>query len=67
MFAAARALQASDRPVYLSAACGGNEALRPEVESLLASDERAESFLEGQTPVPPVLPQRFQQFDRLRS
>jgi serine/threonine protein kinase/Tol biopolymer transport system component len=47
VFAAARALPASDRQAYLSAACAGDEALRQEVESLLASDERAKSFLEA--------------------
>ena len=47
VFAGARALPASDRQAYLSAACVGNEALRQEVESLLASDERAKSFLES--------------------
>ena len=47
VFAGARALPASDRQAYLSAACAGNEALRQEVESLLASDERAKSFLES--------------------
>jgi serine/threonine protein kinase len=47
VFAGARALPASDRQAYLSAACAGNEVLRQEVESLLASDERAKSFLES--------------------
>jgi eukaryotic-like serine/threonine-protein kinase len=47
VFADARALPASDRQAYLSAACVGNEALRQEIESLLASDERAKSFLES--------------------
>ena len=47
VFANARALPASDRQAYLSAACAGNEALRQEVESLLVSDERAKSFLES--------------------
>jgi hypothetical protein len=47
VFAAARALPAERRPPYLAEACGGNEALRQEVESLLASDERAKSFLES--------------------
>ena len=47
VFAGARALPASERQAYLSAACVGNEALRQEVESLLASDERAKSFLES--------------------
>jgi len=47
VFARARALPASERHAYLAAACLGNEALRQEVESLLASDERAKSFLES--------------------
>ena len=47
VFAGARALRADDRPGYLAAACGGNETLRQEVESLLSSDERAKSFLEA--------------------
>jgi len=47
VFAGARALPASDRQVYLSETCAGNEALRQEVESLLASDERAKSFLKS--------------------
>ena len=47
VFAGARALPASDRQAYLSTACASNEALRQEVESLLASDERAKSFLES--------------------
>jgi hypothetical protein len=47
VFAEARALPASDRQLYLFAACAGNQALRQEVESLLASDERAKSFLES--------------------
>ena len=49
LFAGARALPAERRPAYLAEACGGNQALRHEVESLLVSDERAKSFLE--TPV----------------
>jgi serine/threonine protein kinase len=47
VFAGARVLPASERQAYLSAACVGNEALRQEVESLLASEERAKSFLES--------------------
>jgi serine/threonine protein kinase len=47
VFAGARALPASERQAYLSAACAGSEALRQEVESLLASEERAKSFLES--------------------
>ena len=46
MFADARALPADLRAAYLAEACGGNEALRHEVESLLASDTHAKSFLE---------------------
>ena len=46
MFAGALALPAERRPAYLVEACGDNEALRQEVESLLASNERAKSFLE---------------------
>jgi serine/threonine protein kinase len=46
VFAGARALSAESRPAYLAKACAGNEALRQEVESLLASDQRAKSFLE---------------------
>jgi len=47
VFAGARALPADSRPAYLAEACAGNEALRQEVESLLASDQRAKSFLEA--------------------
>ena len=47
VFADARALPAEARAAYLTEACGGNEALRHEVESLLASDKRATSFLES--------------------
>ena len=47
VFAGARALPASERHAYLSAACAGNESLRQEVESLLSSDDRAKSFLES--------------------
>ena len=48
VFASARALPADRRPAYLAEACDGNEALRQEVESLLASDERMKkSFLEA--------------------
>ena len=47
VFAGALALPADSRPAYLAEACAGNEALRQEVESLLASDQRAKSFLEA--------------------
>ena len=46
MFADARALPANLRAAYLAEACGGNEALRHEVESLLALDTHAKSVLE---------------------
>jgi non-specific serine/threonine protein kinase len=38
-----------ERPAYLQGACGGDEALRHEVESLLANDDLASSFLESTT------------------
>src|SRR5262245_44574849 len=38
-----------ERAAFLDEACAGDEALRQEVEALLASDEHAESFI--QTPV----------------
>ena len=43
VFEGARALPADRRPAYLAERCGGDEALRQEVESLLAWDARAES------------------------
>jgi serine/threonine protein kinase/Tol biopolymer transport system component len=51
VFAGARALPADARPAYLARACAGNETLQQEVESLLASDARAKSFLESPTPL----------------
>ena len=48
VFEGARALPADRRPAYLAERCGSDEALRQEVESLLAWDDaRAESFLEA--------------------
>ena len=48
LFEGARALPADTRGAYLAERCGGDEALRQEVESLLAWDDaRAESFLEA--------------------
>ncbi|MGE5209037.1 MAG: protein kinase domain-containing protein, partial [Alphaproteobacteria bacterium] len=44
-----------ERTTYLQAACQGDEALRREVESLIASYERAENFIE--TPVFEVAPE----------
>ena len=46
VFAGVRELPAERRPAFLTEACEGNEALRQEVESLLASSERAKTFLE---------------------
>ena len=46
VFADARALPVNLRAAYLAEACGGNGALRHEVESLLESDTHATSFLE---------------------
>ena len=47
VFEGARALPADRRPAYLADRCGGDEALRQEVESLLAWDARAESLLDS--------------------
>ena len=46
LFEKARALPTESRPAYLAAACHDNPALRLEVEELLASHERARTFLE---------------------
>jgi serine/threonine-protein kinase len=46
VFEGARALPVDARPGYLAAACSGDDALRHDVETLLASHERATSFLE---------------------
>jgi len=46
VFEGARALASDARPAYLAAACHGDEALRQAVETLLASHDRATSFLE---------------------
>jgi tRNA A-37 threonylcarbamoyl transferase component Bud32/GAF domain-containing protein len=46
LFEAALERRPDERPAFLSAACGGDESLRLEVESLLRSDEAAESFIE---------------------
>jgi serine/threonine-protein kinase len=47
IFAHARALPSDARAAYLTEVCGGDESLRCEVDSLLASDERARGFLDG--------------------
>ena len=46
VFEGARALASDARPAYLEFACEGDAALRQEIEALLASHERATSFLE---------------------
>jgi serine/threonine protein kinase len=45
LYHAALARGESDRPAFLSSACAGDEALREEVESLLAQPASAEGFL----------------------
>ena len=45
-FEGARALALDARPAYLAEACNGDEALRHEVELLLAHDDPGASFLE---------------------
>ena len=47
LFDAALARPAEERAKFLERACAGDEALRREVESLLESDEAAESFIEA--------------------
>lgn len=39
--------EAPERAAFLDDACGGNEALRREVESLLAQERSAEGFLDA--------------------
>src|SRR6266850_5772839 len=46
VFEGARVLPADRRPAYLAAACHDNPALLHEVEQLIASYERADTFLE---------------------
>ena len=46
VFAGARALALDARPAYLAEVCNGDEALRHEVELLLAHGDQAASFLE---------------------
>jgi eukaryotic-like serine/threonine-protein kinase len=47
LFEAALKLKAEERPGFLRSACCNNKALYEELESLLAFDERASSFLES--------------------
>ena len=51
----------SARAAFLTAACAGDEALRSEVESLLACEHAADQFMEGSA-VPVSLP-RVHEFD----
>src|SRR6185295_11347607 len=46
LFQAAVKLEPQERPTFLKRACGSDEALRKEVESLLFHDERASTFIE---------------------
>ena len=50
-FEGALALPADRRPAYLAERCSGDEALRQEVESLLAWDARAQSLPDAPVPV----------------
>ena len=45
LFDAASILKPEERAAYLADACGGDDALRQEVESLLAADDQAGSFM----------------------
>jgi serine/threonine protein kinase len=45
-FLAALERPPEDRPAFLAEACGGNEALRQEVESLLAAHEHDDAFID---------------------
>ena len=47
LYHSAAALQADERNVFLERACGSDVELRREVESLLAHDREAESFIES--------------------
>jgi predicted Ser/Thr protein kinase len=50
IFEAAYELPAADRAAFLAVACGADESLRREVESLLAAEARAGAFLEDAGP-----------------
>jgi len=47
LYHAALEREAGERSAFLAAACGGDEALRREVESLLRFHERADQFIEA--------------------
>ncbi len=46
LYHSARERSAEERRAYLESACGGDETLLHEVESLLANDDLADEFLE---------------------
>jgi eukaryotic-like serine/threonine-protein kinase len=56
LYQAARDLDDERRRALLNEACGGDAAVRAEVESLLAYESAADRFLESHTPPPPVAP-----------
>ncbi|MEP7336421.1 MAG: protein kinase [Acidobacteriota bacterium] len=60
LFYAASERAAAERAAFLDEACAGDEALRGEVETLLATDEEAGDFLER-----PVLSGAARQFEKL--
>ena len=47
LFQAAQDRRPADRALFLASACGGDDALRKEVESLLASSEKDGSFIDS--------------------
>jgi hypothetical protein len=47
LFHSALGVPASERPEFLQQACGGNEHLRQELESLLSAHEHTGDFLES--------------------
>jgi serine/threonine protein kinase/Flp pilus assembly protein TadD len=55
----------NNRAVFLESSCGQDEALRGEIESLLAFEAKAEDFLE--TPAVPLLPEWLANFGRLNN
>ena len=54
LYHSAREREPEDRSAYLEQACGGDESLRREVESLLAHEESAANFLETDDPGVPA-------------
>ena len=56
VFDAAIQIDTRDRQVFLEQACGGDPALRADVERLLAAHERADDFIAA-SPAPSLVPQ----------